>query len=468
MDRRLEHTILSIKFNAFQHGDGLPRSGLGGAAKMLPSKVSLYQYTLFKSDSGWGAGGRPKGLPMSDTKYGGQTGLVNGHSAPGELVSTAPSPIRKTDVAIIGGGVAGSLAAAMLGRAGFSAVLIDLHKDFPRDFRCEKLDGGQIEVLLKTGLADAVFRASTRTEKLWVVRSGTKLERAHNGECYFYYDMLVNALRGEIPPSVDFIESRADALSTGPDRQTVTLANGETVSARVVILANGLNLGLRQAIGIEREILSPCHSLSVGFDLAPAGGGGFRFPALTYFPESRADRIAYLSLFPIGSVMRVNMFLYRDMKDPWLDRLREEPEKTLFAAMPGLKRYTGDFVATDKVKIRPIDLYVSKSFVRPGVVLVGDAYSTSCPAAGTGVTKALVDIERLCNTHIPKWLESDGMGVEKIAAFYEDPVKVENEAYCLRKAFRLRAMTLQAGPYWRARNWARSLVHIGTAAIQRT
>ncbi len=404
---------------------------------------------------------------MSDTKSVGQAGLTNGHNAPSHHEAKPTSPIRHTDVAIVGGGIAGSLAAAMLGRAGYSAVLIDLHKDFPRDFRCEKLDGGQIEILHKTGLADAVFRASTRTEKLWIVRSGKKLEKAHNGECYFYYDMLVNAVRGEIPPGVDFIESRVDSLTNGPDRQTVTLANGETISARLVILANGLNLGLRQSLGVEREILSPCHSLSIGFDLAPADGNGFRFPALSYFPESQTDRIAYIAFFPIGPVMRSNMFIYRDMKDPWLDRLRSEPEKTLHEAMPGLRRFSGDFVVTDKVKIRPIDLYVSKSFVQPGMVLVGDAYSTSCPAAGTGVTKALVDIERLCNVHIPEWLETDGMGAEKIAAFYEDPVKVENEAFCLRKAFRLRAMTLKEGPYWRARNWARSLVHLGAAAIQR-
>ena len=43
------------------------------------------------------------------------------------------------DVAIVGGGLAGSTAAAMLGRAGISAVLIDVHKAYPADFRAEKI-----------------------------------------------------------------------------------------------------------------------------------------------------------------------------------------------------------------------------------------------------------------------------------------------------------------------------------------
>lgn len=49
--------------------------------------------------------------------------------------------MRYTDIAIIGGGLAGSTAAAMLGRAGISAVLIDPHETYPADFRVEKPSG---------------------------------------------------------------------------------------------------------------------------------------------------------------------------------------------------------------------------------------------------------------------------------------------------------------------------------------
>ena len=35
--------------------------------------------------------------------------------------------MRHTDIAIVGGGIAGSMAAAMLGRAGWDVVLIDPH-----------------------------------------------------------------------------------------------------------------------------------------------------------------------------------------------------------------------------------------------------------------------------------------------------------------------------------------------------
>ena len=51
--------------------------------------------------------------------------------------------MKYTDIAIIGGGLAGSTAAAMLGRAGIAAVLIDPHPVYPPDFRVEKLSGAR-------------------------------------------------------------------------------------------------------------------------------------------------------------------------------------------------------------------------------------------------------------------------------------------------------------------------------------
>ena len=64
--------------------------------------------------------------------------------------------MRYTDIAIIGGGLAGSTAAAMLGRAGIAAVLIDPHEVYPFDFRVEKLSGDeQLDRFCRTGIAEA-------------------------------------------------------------------------------------------------------------------------------------------------------------------------------------------------------------------------------------------------------------------------------------------------------------------------
>jgi 2-polyprenyl-6-methoxyphenol hydroxylase-like FAD-dependent oxidoreductase len=374
--------------------------------------------------------------------------------------------MRETDVAIVGGGLAGSTAAAMLSRAGIRAVLIDPHSVYPPDFRCEKLDTSQVALLHKTGLAGSVLRATTVDDELCVARFGHLIDRRSNAQYGFLYDTLVNAVRAEIPTGSVLTIGKVTAVETSPDRQTLMLSTGEFISARLIVLANGLNLALRHQLGIRREVLSACHSISIGFNLTPVDRRSFEFRAATYFPERVSDRMAYLTLFPIGTTMRANLFVYRDMHDPWLRQMKTAPREALQALMPGLRRLTGEIDVSD-VKIRPVDLVISTNYRQAGIVLAGDAFATSCPAAGTGCNKVLTDVERLCNYHIPRWLESDGMGAEKIATFYDDPVKVACETFSRDKAFFLRKLSTETGVHWQARRLMRFAGGAGLGALRR-
>lgn len=375
--------------------------------------------------------------------------------------------MQNTEVAIVGGGLAGSLAAAMLGRAGIDTVVIDPHAEYPPDFRCEKLDGDQVKILNKTGLADAVLRATTPDRESWVARFGHLVDKRRGDQEGIFYAPLVNTLRAEIPQNLAFIQAKATAISTGAERQSVTLSTGDTVCARLVVLANGLNIGLRDKLGLMREMLSECHSISIGFDIKPVGRRSFSFPALTYYADRPADRAAYVTLFPIGATMRANLFVYRDMNDPWLRQLRTAPEPTLTALMPGLRKIIGDFAVDGRVQIRPVDLYATRGHLQPGVVLVGDAFATSCPAAGTGARKVLTDVERLCNVHIPRWLASPGMDTAKITAFYDDPVKRACDDFAIAKAFSVKAFSIDASLPWAARRRAKFLVHYAVGSLRR-
>jgi 2-polyprenyl-6-methoxyphenol hydroxylase-like FAD-dependent oxidoreductase len=376
--------------------------------------------------------------------------------------------MRYTDIAIVGGGLAGSTAAAMLARAGIPAILIDPHPVPRPDFRVEKLSGDQqLERFRKTGIAESVLRSATHDGENWIARFGILLDKRPSRQFGIMYDALVNAVRAEIGPSTELIHAKATAIRTSAERQRLTLSNGVEISARLVVLANGLNVGLRHTLGIERRIVSACHSISLGFDLVPPGRTTFDFPALTYFSERSSDRIPYLTLFPIGKTMRGNLFAYRDMDDPWLRRMRQAPEQTLKASLPRLRRLIGDFKVAGEIKIRPADLYVSIGYRQSGVVLVGDAFATSCPVTGTGTDKVFTDVSQLCNVHIPNWLSTDGMGEDKVSVFYDDAVKVECDAWSAAKAFSFRSVTLEDGLYWRAQRWARFIAGLGEGTLRR-
>src|SRR4051794_31813335 len=115
------------------------------------------------------------------------------------IVLASEHVMHRTDIAIVGGGLAGSTAAAMLGRAGVSAILVDPHEIYPPEFRCEKLDGSQVATLRKTGLADAVLPAATHDGNVWIARFGRIVDKRPGDQHGILYDTLVNTIRAAIP-----------------------------------------------------------------------------------------------------------------------------------------------------------------------------------------------------------------------------------------------------------------------------
>ena len=289
------------------------------------------------------------------------------------------------------------------------------------------------------------MRASAFDGACWIARLGRVVEKRPGDQHGILYGSLVNTIRGEIPVHVPLLRAKAQAVAAGAERQIVTLAGGAQIDARLVVLANGLSVSLRDSLGLTREIVSRCHSVTVGFTVKPRGRAAFDFPALTYYGERPADKAAFITLFPIAGGMRANLFVYRDLDDPWLRQMRTDPQETLFSLMPNLRPLVGNFSVEGKVQIRPIDLHVTGGHRQAGLVLVGDAFATSCPAAGTGARKVLIDVERLCNHHVPRWLATPGMQSAKIAAFYDDPVKQACDAFSADKALRMKATTLDRG-----------------------
>src|SRR5436190_7800315 len=257
--------------------------------------------------------------------------------------------MRKTDIAIVGAGLAGALAATMLGRAGYSVTLVDPFDSCRPDFRCEKLEEAHVETLRKAGVLDEVLPVSLRYDEIWVARLGRLAEIKEITEYGIDYSALVNRLRGLIPSGVAFLQSKATDISLSPERQILTLTDGERISARLVIGANGVMAG---TIGARRAI-SPCHSVSIGFDVDAAH---WPFDALTYFGEDPVHRVAYLTLFPLPAGGRANLFAYRELNDPWLKRLRDHPAATIAASLPQLAQFTGPLRAAGPLKIRPVDL----------------------------------------------------------------------------------------------------------------
>jgi 2-polyprenyl-6-methoxyphenol hydroxylase-like FAD-dependent oxidoreductase len=377
--------------------------------------------------------------------------MSNPHIPGADIADRGAAPrtpvVHRTDVAIMGAGLGGSLAAAILGRAGYDVTLVDLHAVYPPDFRVEKIAGDQVALMRKLGFLDAIAAQATRVDEIVNAASGRVLDRSVGEHYSIVYGDIVKVARAQIPPNVKFIVGRAADIETSADRQRVTLSGGDVVDARLVILATGQGDVLRQKLGIRREVVFPKHSLSFGFTLAPTAlPEGFQ--ALTYYGEQRDHRIDYLTLLPLGDTLRANLFTFCDHRDRWARAFRDEPKRMLLQVLPGLARFLPDFEVVGKVQLFMMDLSVVADHVRDGTVLIGDAFQTSCPAAGTGVSRLLVDVDRLCNEHVPAWLATPGMGADKIARFYADPAKRVADLKASRAAEYRRSLTVDPGLGW--------------------
>lgn len=365
-----------------------------------------------------------------------------------EPTAAAGAATTTVDVAIVGGGLAGSLAAAVLARAGHRVALVDKRAVYPEEFRVEKIGGHQLEMFRKLGFLRGLESVASPYDRVLNIREG-KVVDVSVGQAYgLPYADLVAMARGQISDPSTLIVDEVTAVSCSDDVQHLALASGRRLTARLVVLATGMAGAVGYKLGIRRRMLAERHSVSFGFTIARRDGAPFDFKALTCYGERTADGVDYLSLFPVRAGMRANLFMFRDPTDPVMRDLRRDTEATLLRLLPGLQPYLGDFHVTDRVQNWVMDLSVVEGHLQDGVVLIGDAFQTNCPAAGTGVARLLVDVERLCTEYVPRWLTTSGMSREKISEFYADPDKAAADQQSLKMARFRQALTSRNDIGW--------------------
>src|SRR5262245_8245674 len=166
---------------------------------------------------------------------------------------------EQTEIAIIGGGLSGSLAAVILGRAGYNVTLIDRAAVFPDEFRAEKVAGDQVGLMRSLGMLQSIASVSTPFSSVLNIRRGEVLDRSYYQHFGVLYNNLVKAARAQVPAGVRFVVGRVIDAQTGPERQLLTLQSGKTIEARLAILATGMALPL---CGISRSVVSAKHSMA--------------------------------------------------------------------------------------------------------------------------------------------------------------------------------------------------------------
>ena len=303
------------------------------------------------------------------------------------------------------------------------------------------------------GFTDALVRLSSPYRAIANVYRGVEIDRTTGAHRGFLYRDLVGAVRQRFPLNVLSLTARAIDLALADDGQQVTLSTGEVIRARLVVLASGMSDTLCRKVGIANRVVSKHHSFNFGFMIEPTKEA-VGFDALTLYGRDPRDRTDYLNVFPTTHGLRGNLFTYRTHDDPWVRQFKKEPAVHLRELFPELDDYLGAFSITSRVENWLTDLTVAENYFRPGLVVVGDAFQTSCPAVGVGLTRAISDVEALLR-HAPGWFASPKLDVGEVAEFYSDPAKLALDRTTLSASLRRRSNILKHPRLHRAKFVAR-------------
>jgi len=298
-----------------------------------------------------------------------------------------------TDVAIVGAGPAGMVAACILARAGAQVLVLEQNADFSREFRgeilqprfqqamkeaglyehlktCphEEINGAQVYFQgLKVGSVDATW-LDKRNPKIWWMTQPNLLAG-------------LNSYAGQFPGYDIWFSTRATAL-LGDGELTVRTGDQEMqVKAKVILAADGRASSMARLA--DFEVAYDHHDFDVVWFLLE------RPPHYThYFSFFLGLRQPFLILpkhpnkLQCGMVFRPGGF--RKIKDQGIEAMKAR----LASGHPLFRDFAASLTDFSPFHLLRGNRALVKRWVKNGVVLIGDAAHTCSPAGGIGVSIA--------------------------------------------------------------------------------
>ncbi len=347
--------------------------------------------------------------------------------------SATATPIE-VGVCIVGAGPVGGAIAARLAAAGIPTALIDRaalppmeHPDF--DGRAYAIAAGCQNFLAQAGLWDALprppgpildiritdGRIGQPASRLFLHFDHTELGDRPFGWMVEARDLRVglNSRLAAMPNLHLFAPAQA-TVRRDADAATITIAGGPTITASLVIAADGRDSRLRRDAGIIATRL-PYRQHAVVCAIAherPHHG-----TALEHFlPEGP---FAQLPMAPSEAGDNISALV-------WTDR-PERAARFMEMDAPGFTREITRRLGTHLGPIRlvgrrwsyPLSALMAQRFTAPRLALVGDAAHGVHPIAGQGLNLGLRDAAQLCDQLIDAWEDGADLASPALLARYQ-------------------------------------------------
>ena len=326
-----------------------------------------------------------------------------------------------SDAIVVGGGPAGLIAAIALAREGVQTTLL-APKPPHTDHRTTALLGSSVDILKNLGLWTLIERTAAPLRKLRLVDGTRRLirtpevlfEATEIGLDAFGYnianDALLSVLRTNLDsPRLHVIEQTAKSVSIDEDLAHVTLADGNSLGARLIVAADGRNSLCRQAAGIATS-KRPLPQHAVALNLSHSR------PHNDVSTEFHTESGPF-TLVPLQG-MRSSLVWVCRAQD--VERLRGAMPDELSREIEEKSRFLLGEVRVDGPRgIFPLGVEIADRFADNRVALAGESGHVIPPIGAQGLNLGIRDSAEIARLAGQALRQGDDPGSKSVIAAYD-------------------------------------------------